>query len=50
MSKTEENKKPEAKELELDELEQVTGGSGDAFAGVPRVPEKQIDDSLRNKI
>lgn len=37
-----------AKEIDLDELEQVTGGG--AIDNVPRVPEKPIDDSLRNKI
>ena len=33
----------------LDELEQVTGGNN-AFADVPRVPQHDIDDSLRGKI
>ncbi len=39
----------ETQELDLDELEQVTGGSN-AFADVPRVPQHDIDDSLREKI
>ena len=39
----------ETKELDLDELEQVTGGNN-AFADVPRVPQHDIDDSLREKI
>lgn len=38
----------ETKELDLDDLEQVTGGS--AFADVPRVPQHDIDDSLKGKI
>lgn len=39
----------ETQELDLDELEQVTGGNS-AFADVPRVPQHDIDDSLREKI
>ena len=39
----------ETQELDLDELEQVTGGNN-AFADVPRVPQHDIDDSLREKI
>lgn len=39
----------ETKELDLDDLEQVTGGNN-AFADVPRVPQHDIDDSLREKI
>ena len=35
------------KEIELNDLENVTGGS---FEDVPRVPEHKIDDSLREKI
>lgn len=38
----------EIQELELDDLEQVTGGG--AFDNVPRVPQNPIDDSLREKI
>lgn len=38
----------ETQELDLDELEQVTGGN--AFADVPRVPQHDIDASLREKI
>ena len=43
--KEDENKK--SQELELDDLEDVTGG---AFENVPRVPEHKIDNSLREKI
>ncbi len=43
--KEDENKK--SQELELDDLENVTGG---ALENVPRVPEHKIDDSLRQKI
>lgn len=39
---------PESQELELDELEQVTGGG--VFDDVPRVPQKPIDEPLRSKI
>ncbi len=38
----------ETQELDLDDLEQVTGGG--AFDNVPRVPQHDIDDSLREKI
>ena len=38
----------ETLELDLDDLEQVTGGG--AFDNVPRVPQHDIDDSLREKI
>lgn len=44
--KEDENK--DVQEIELDDLEQVTGGG--AFDNVPRVPQKQIDDALREKI
>lgn len=39
---------PETQELNLDELEQVTGGG--AFDNVPRVPQNPIDDTLKSKI
>ena len=39
---------PEDKEIELDDLKQVTGCG--AFGNVPRVPEKKINDSLRGII
>ncbi len=38
----------ETQGVELDDLEQVTGGG--AFDNVPRVPQNPIDDSLREKI
>ncbi len=38
----------EIQEIELDDLEQVTGGG--AFSDVPRVKEHLIDDSLRKKV
>ncbi|HIU57963.1 MAG TPA: hypothetical protein IAA61_09185 [Candidatus Ornithomonoglobus merdipullorum] len=44
--KEDENK--DVQEIELDDLEQVTGGG--AFDNVPRVPQNPIDDSLREKI
>ena len=37
----------EVKEISLDELSEVSGG---AFGNIPRVPTKQIDDSLKEKI
>lgn len=48
-----ENKKPEElketeAEIKKDDLEVVTGGSN-PFENVPRVPEKPIDDELRQK-
>ena len=36
------------KELDLDELNEVTG-AGDPFADTPRNPEQPIDDDLRDK-
>ena len=44
----ENEKEKNTQELDLEELEQVTGGG--AFDNVPRVPEHKIDDSLRSKI
>ena len=46
MCKKEDDKS--VREIELDELENVTGGG--AFDNVPRVPEHKIDDSLKRKI
>lgn len=43
-----ENENPEIEEIDLDDLEQVTGGG--AFDSVPRVPQNPIDDTLRDKI
>lgn len=37
----------EVKEISLDELTEVSGG---AFGNIPRVPTKQIDDNLKEKI
>ncbi len=37
----------EVREVDLEDLEQVTGGG--AFSNIPRVPEKPIDDQLRDK-
>ena len=37
----------EVKEISLDELNEVSGG---AFGNIPRVPTKQIDDNLKEKI
>lgn len=39
--------KDKGQDLNLDELEKVVGGV--KFNDVPRVPEHQIDESLRNK-
>lgn len=39
--------KDKGQDLNLDELEKVVGGA--KFNDVPRVPEHQIDESLRNK-
>ena len=36
------------KEVSLDDLDEVSGGA--AFANIPRVPTKEIDDSVRDKI
>lgn len=41
------DKKNKLKEVNLEDLKQVTGGS---FENVPRVPEKPIDDPLKSKI
>ena len=38
----------EVREVALDDLEQVTGGG--VFTNIPRVPEKPIDDHLREKV
>ena len=43
----ENEKEKNTQELDLEDLQQVTGG---AFDNVPRVPEHKIDDSLRSKI
>ena len=48
-----ETKKPiteelENKEVSLDDLDEVSGGA--AFANIPRVPTKEIDDNVRDKI
>jgi hypothetical protein len=48
MSGKEKENEKKVQEINLEELEQVTGGS--AFGDVPRVPEKAIDDSLKNKV
>ena len=40
-------KKNEKKEMSEEQLGEVTGG---AFDNVPRVPEKNIDDKLRESI
>lgn len=37
-----------ASELNLDDLEQVTGGAN-PFAKYARVPNQQYDDNIRNK-
>ena len=42
-----EKEKKNTQEVDLEDLEQVTGG---AFDNVPRVPEHKVDDSLRGKI
>lgn len=52
MSKIE-NKKPEElkdteTDIKLEDLSEVSGG-GNPFDNVPRVPEKPIDDNLRQK-
>lgn len=41
-------KKNEKKEIPEEQLGEVTGGG--AFSNVPRVPEKPIDDKLRDNI
>lgn len=41
-------KNNEKKEISVEQLSEVTGGG--AFSDVPRVPEKPIDDELRDKI
>ena len=38
----------EVKEISLDELSEVSGGA--AFANIPRVPTKEIDETLKNSI
>ena len=38
----------EVREVDLEDLEQVTGGG--VFTDIPRVPEKPIDDQLRGKV
>ncbi len=43
-----EKEKKNTQEVDLEDLEQVTGGG--AFDNVPRVPEHKVDDSLRGKI
>ena len=43
----EQKKEQNVSEVDLDELEQVTGG---AFEDIPRVPERKIDDNLKKKI
>ena len=43
-----ETNQSEAKELDLNELGQVSG-AGSPFDDIPRVPVKPIDDELRNK-
>ena len=44
----ENEKEKNTQELDLEDLEQVTGGG--AFDNVPRVPERNIDDKLKGKI
>ena len=44
----EQKKEQNVSEVELDELEQVTGGG--VFDDIPRVPEHKIDDNLKKKI
>ena len=44
----EQKKEQNVSEVELDELEQVTGGG--AFDNIPRVPEHKLDDNLKSKI
>ena len=36
--------------LDAEEVEQVTGGSGSIFDNVPRVPTNPIDSELRSKV
>ena len=36
------------KEVSLDDLDEVSGGA--AFGNIPRVPTKEIDDNVRDKI
>lgn len=38
----------ETKEVSLDDLDEVSGGA--AFDNIPRVPTKEIDDNVRDKI
>ena len=38
----------ENKEVSLDDLDEVSGGA--AFGNIPRVPTKEIDDNVRDKI
>lgn len=42
-------KEAEKKELDMDELEQVTGG-GNPFAQFARVPNHDYDDTIRSKV
>jgi hypothetical protein len=42
-----EDEKEQVQEIELDDLEQVTGGS---LADAPRVPVHPIDDKLKEKV
>ena len=44
----EQKKEQNVSEVELDELEQVTGGG--VFDDIPCVPEHKIDDNLKKKI
>ena len=44
----ENEKEKNTQELDLEDLEKVTGGG--AFDNVPRVPEHKIDDNLKSKI
>ena len=42
------NEELENKEVSLEDLDEVSGGA--AFANIPRVPTKEIDDNVRDKI
>lgn len=44
-----EAKEADSKELNLEELEQVTGG-GNPFAKYARVPNQDYDDDIRGKV